>query len=77
MYEQNEDVLEDIMRRSLVQHLIIRCGGNVGFVGPVAPRVPLLDLSQTLTVCIGEYTRRGNYIGRGNGGMINSGGCIT
>ena len=49
MFEMNADVLEDITRRSLVQHLVIRCGGNVGFVGPVAPRAPLLDLGQTLT----------------------------
>ena len=30
-FETNEDVLEDIVRRSLIQHLVIRCGGNMGF----------------------------------------------
>ena len=62
MFKTNEDVLEDIMRWSLIQHLVIHCGGNVGFVAP--GRVPLLALGQTLTARIGEY------IGRENGGLL-------
>ena len=46
MFEINEGVLEDIMRRSLVQHLVIYCGGNVWFAGPTAPRVPCLTLDK-------------------------------